>query len=81
MLQVYAQDLKNLSDNELSDSDQRIEECDNRIEQIKQEIKRLNQEHRNIQNRIDEFVPETQSLKSRLGSLENANEMKLEVNL
>ncbi|XP_075160033.1 structural maintenance of chromosomes 5 isoform X2 [Haematobia irritans] len=79
MLQIYAQDLKNLQNDMMSEADreQRIRDCELKMEQIKQEIKRLNQEHRSLLNRLDDCIPEIQSSKSRLESLENVNEQKL----
>uniref|UniRef100_A0A1I8PBI1 Structural maintenance of chromosomes protein 5 n=1 Tax=Stomoxys calcitrans TaxID=35570 RepID=A0A1I8PBI1_STOCA len=79
MLQAYAQDWKNLKGEEVAVEAQEthLRECELKMEQIKQETKRLNQEHRNLQNKLDECIPESQSLKSRLESLENIKEQKL----
>ncbi|XP_061391212.1 structural maintenance of chromosomes protein 5 [Musca vetustissima] len=79
MLQVYAQDLKILNTEEMSNPnrEQRLREYDLKMEQLRQAINHLNQEHRNIQNKLEENIPEIQSLKSRLESLENVSEQKM----
>lgn len=59
--------------------EKQLRECELKMEQIKQEIKRLNQEHRNVQNNLDECIPEKQSLKSRLESLQNVGEQTMKV--
>ncbi|XP_073840909.1 structural maintenance of chromosomes 5 isoform X2 [Musca autumnalis] len=79
MLQVYAEDLKILNTEEMSKTnrEKQIRELELKCEQIKQATKRLDQQHRNLLNQLEENIPETQALKSRLESLENVSEQKL----
>lgn len=80
MLEVYAQDLRNLKIDILPDNEreQRLRACDQKIEQTKQDIRRLNQEHRGINNKLDEYIPEIQNLKNRLDGLENETAQKMQ---
>lgn len=78
MLQVYAQDIKNLEDNKLSDAKCK-EETEKKLNEYKFEIRRLNSDLININNKLDEISPEIQNLKEQLKNLENETEQKLQV--
>lgn len=78
MLQVYAQDVKNLEDNKLSDLKCK-EETEKKLNEYKIEVKRLNNDLSNINNKLDESLSEIQNLKECLKNLENETEQKLQV--
>lgn len=81
MLEVCAQDLRNLKNDMIPDNEreQRLRACDQKIEQHKQELRRLNQEHRGLNNKLDDYIPEMQNLKNRLDGLENETAQKMQV--
>uniref|UniRef100_A0A1A9V4L0 Structural maintenance of chromosomes protein 5 n=1 Tax=Glossina austeni TaxID=7395 RepID=A0A1A9V4L0_GLOAU len=76
LLEVYVQDLENLkaecsSDSELSNA------CIQSMECQKVELKRLNQNHTRLNQSVEEFRPEINSLKKQIESLENVAHQKL----
>lgn len=77
MLQVYAQDIKNLEENKLSDCQKT--EINTKLNECKSKIKRLNIELRNVNNKLDDCSPEIQNLKEYLKNLENETEQKMQV--
>lgn len=78
MLEVYAQDLRNLNESKSADNQRKIE-IERKINKNKEETKALNNDQRNITNKINDSIPEIQHLKSRLKHLENETELKLQV--
>ncbi|KNC24700.1 hypothetical protein FF38_10971 [Lucilia cuprina] len=77
MLEVYAEDLRNLNENKVADAQRKIE-SESKLNQCKLETKRLSNELRNISNQLNDSIPEIQHLKTRLKQLENETEQKMQ---
>uniref|UniRef100_A0A1A9VQ45 Structural maintenance of chromosomes protein 5 n=1 Tax=Glossina austeni TaxID=7395 RepID=A0A1A9VQ45_GLOAU len=76
ILEVYVQDLQNLK--ALCSSDSELENaCIQSMECQKVEIKRLNHNHTRLNQGVEEFRPEINSLKEQIESLENVADQKL----
>ncbi|KAM7356002.1 structural maintenance of chromosomes 5 [Cochliomyia hominivorax] len=78
LLEVFAQDLRNLNENKDEDARRKIE-CERKLDQYKLQVKRLNNDLRIISNELNDSTPEIQQLKNRLKNLENETEQKMQI--
>lgn len=80
MLEVYAQDLRNLNESKSADANRKIE-SERKLNEYKMEAKRFNSNLREVSSKLNDSIPEIQHLKTRLKNLENETEQKMQVNI